>query len=219
MTSKDKLKVKVLKEKLEKESGKKVILQEDKKTVKLTPTQQNYLTIKNSLGPKQVITFGKTVRDGYQKVKGGLKKIFPILLSQHQNSIQQISDKYNIKWDEAYVQFFQQGADYTNRGGGLRMQFVLFGTDGEGNKYMYDKYEGQVAGGGNSFLKGGGKKIKVTDAINYFPTLLVKLFFFDSKKLPKISDFSRFYSRNKKVINQAFNSGKTDLSQVNNLKL
>lgn len=176
-------KVKILKSLLEKEIGKKVTLKEDYEKL---------------LGPKETLQFSKISRPGFQKVKGGwpglqnlLQQYYstkPAIAAEHIRKVNKVATKLGITWSSAYVQFFNQGKDYTGRGGGQKLTFDVIGSDAEGNQYMYDKYEGNVAGGGNSFLVGGkGGKLKVNDVIGAdytkgLSTKEIKTKFFPVKK-------------------------------------
>lgn len=191
-------KVKVLISLLEKEVGKKVTLKEDYVSLfsdKSIPHPEN---LNKFLGPKVTLEFSKISRQGFRKVKGGWAGLQTLLqqyystksaiAAEHIRKVNKVATKLGITWSSAYVQFFNQEKDYTGRGGGQKLTFDVIGSDAEGNQYMYDKYEGNVAGGGNSFLVGGkGGKLKVNDVIGAdytkgLSTKEIKARFFPIKK-------------------------------------
>jgi hypothetical protein len=63
-----------------------------------------------------------------------------------------------IVFKTAYVEIRPQSKSYLGTGSGMTMTYSLFGTDASGNEIIYDKYEGQTAGGGQSYVFVNGKK-------------------------------------------------------------
>lgn len=94
-----------------------------------------------------------------------VKKLKSVLTGSPLRSIEAM-EKLGIVFKSAYVNVRPIGKAYTGSGSGMTMTYSLFGTDAQGNDIIYDKYEGNTAGGGQAFVFVNGKKQKASVYLN-----------------------------------------------------
>ena len=88
-----------------------------------------------------------------------MNELLPYLTKTTQDNINNLL-KTGIKFDKIYVNFITQDS-----WGGEKptMTFTLIGADKKGDEIIFDRYEGNVPGFGQSFIFVNGEKNKMTD--------------------------------------------------------
>lgn len=146
----------------------KQIIQEEVK--KVISEVDRYDTIAKIIkyDPKKVKAYkvGKGTRRGVPVDVTALKRVVGRPLA----NIEYIERVGKFKFDTAYANIQLQEPSYRQRlydepGSGKTLTYSLFGEDSAGNKFIYDKYEGATAGGGQAFLFVNGKKMQVSQYI------------------------------------------------------
>ncbi len=72
-------------------------------------------------------------------------------------------EKYgSVNFTKAFLNVREIDKSYCGVGSGMTITYTLFGTDGKGNEIIYDKYEGNTAGGGQASVFVNGVKDKAS---------------------------------------------------------
>ena len=110
---------------------------------------------------KNVVTYkvGKGTRVGAPVDIDTLKSV----IGKKPLSVINDIEKYGpVNFTNAFLNVREIDVNYFGVGSGMTITYTLFGTDGYGNEIVYDKYEGNTAGGGQSFVFVNGVKEKAT---------------------------------------------------------
>ena len=129
-----------------------------------------YEKITNMIGfnPKKVKVYkvGSGSRSGMPVDVDALKQV----VGKPLTNIEYIERVGKFKFDTAYANIKAQEPSYRQKfynepGSGKTLTYSLFGKDSAGNEFIYDKYEGGTAGGGQALLFVNGKKMQVSQYI------------------------------------------------------
>jgi hypothetical protein len=118
------------------------------------------------------------------------------IIKTQQAKVQEAGEILGVTWELLYAKQFMQGPHYyyRNRKPHPAWTYVLVGHDDKGNEVAYWKYEGAVAGGGQSNIfvnKDKNSKIKLSDilypknrkwAVNYVQTAVENKAKLDAEK-------------------------------------